>query len=124
MDEIPGYFLYEAGPGGLDYELLQRMDIANPGVYELRLSAHSGARNTDELARTRRVAGRARCHGCPPCMWWSVLGDRRAALPDADGGGECEGGGRHQHRGEGGELRHAQRRRFAQRSADEQVAQQ
>src|SRR5204862_2016540 len=31
----------------IEYEILHRGDIAKPGLYELRLSAHSAARNAD-----------------------------------------------------------------------------
>jgi VWFA-related protein len=36
-----------AGSGDVDYEILQRIDFAKPGLYELRLSTHSGARKAD-----------------------------------------------------------------------------
>lgn len=36
-----------AGSGDIEYEILHRVDIAKPGLYELRLSAHSTARNTE-----------------------------------------------------------------------------
>jgi VWFA-related protein len=36
-----------AGTGDVDYEILDRIDIAKPGLYELRLSTHSTARSAD-----------------------------------------------------------------------------
>jgi hypothetical protein len=36
-----------AGTGDVDYEILHRVDLPKPGLYELRLSTHSGARTKD-----------------------------------------------------------------------------
>jgi VWFA-related protein len=36
-----------AGDGDIEYEILHRADIAKPGLYELRLSVHSAARNAE-----------------------------------------------------------------------------
>ena len=74
-----------AGTSNVDYEILHRVDLPKPGLYELRLSTHSDARSKDGAAYVTRSMCRRTSRKEPLSLSGIVLGaDNGLAIDGAD----------------------------------------